>query len=88
LLNTLADYSGNLKTAETTKTLKYGDIKVKNNNKECYFINANSGTIKDINLIKMIDTNSKSLSIAIKWVYLNSNNIKINFTIDHKMLKI
>jgi len=29
LLNTLADYSGNLKTAETTKTLKYGDIKSK-----------------------------------------------------------
>ncbi len=60
-LTTFANYSGNSKTAETSKTLKYGDLEIKLINDEYYFVHDNGATIDNISLIKMIGSNFKGL---------------------------
>jgi hypothetical protein len=56
-LTTFANYSGNSKLAEASKTLKYGDLEIRLINDEYYFVHDNGATIDNINLIKMIGSN-------------------------------
>ena len=60
-LTTFANCSGNSKTAETSKTLKYGDLEIRLINDEYYFVHDNGATIDNISLIKMIGSNFKGL---------------------------
>ena len=60
-LTTFANYSGNSKLAEASKTLKYGDLEIRLINDVYYFVHDNGATIDNINLIKMIGSNFKGL---------------------------
>ena len=60
-LTTFANYSGNSKLAEASKTLKYGDLEIRLINDEYYFVHDNGATIDNISLIKMIGSNFKGL---------------------------
>ena len=60
-LTTFANYSGSSKLAETSKTLKYGDLEIRLINDVYYFVHDNGATIDNINLIKMIGSNFKGL---------------------------
>ena len=60
-LTTFANYSGNSKLAETSKTLKYGDLEIRLINDEYYFVHDNGATIDNIGLIKMIGSSFKGL---------------------------
>ena len=63
-LTTFANYSGNSKTAETSKTLKYGDLEIKLINDVYYFVHDNGATIDNINLIKMIKLQRFNVNIS------------------------
>ena len=60
-LITFANYSGNSKLAEASKTLKYEDLEIILINDEYYFVHDIGATIDNISLIKMIGSSFKGL---------------------------
>ena len=60
-LTTFANYSGNSKFSEASKTPKYGDLEIKPINDEYYFVHDNGATIDNINFMKMMGSSFKGL---------------------------